>query len=224
MLPSPATLAFSRIQDCINQDTALSQSIESIEIKSVNPAGCQVLIMSTVDGIDQVHDKLFWIVRVVNSLMPVSEVWFNGDRISMRTIVAMNPKVKLSAGKQDRKLVMQQKRQRRRLLQTTFEALANDYSVFLLSPEGRYEEVRFHTGTKSLIPAEQMIGRFLHEVIGEDASETIIDCLKKAQRIDRAQECYYDITFENGERRWYLGRAYPSPDGDPQLFTVKRVK
>lgn len=212
------------LQGSIAQDRKLAKSIAQLKVEILKPVGCRLIVTSTVDGLNEVNEKLVWIVRIANSLTPITEVCFNGHRISMRALAIVSPSVTISAGVRDRKLHMQQRRQRIYLLETTITALTNDYSVFFLSPEGRYEDVYFQNGTQPLISAERIVGRFLCEIIGHSAAKTVLKCLQNAQKTRQFQECQYEIVFPNHEQRWYFGRAYPSPmDGQIQLLTVKRL-
>lgn len=225
MLLSAEPLLVSRIQSRINKDKRLSCAIASLNIIQLKPIGYRLKIRANPDRASEVNKKLIWIVRVAIAIVPITEIDFDGDCLSIQALSVISPSVTIPVdGVNDRNLRMSQARQKSLLFDAAIQALADDYTVFLMSPNGRYEDVHFHTGTKSLIPADRLIGKYMHEVISAAAAETVLECLQTTQKTRQAQECYYDIVFAGGERRWYYAKAYPSPTNQPLLLTVKRLK
>lgn len=221
--PHVTSIVTDRIYKHLSRDKKLSESIADLKIDMSQPLFCRLIITSTDEGIHEVHNKLVWILRVANSCTPIAEIWIDGIQMRFEDVIPISPSVQISAGKADQKLLMQQQRQKSQILESAITALAENYSVFLISHEGQYEYVQFHAGTESLIPASDLIGKFLHEVVGTATTETILECMRQARQLDKPQECVYDVVFKSGERRWYEGRAYPIQDGNIQLFTVKRI-
>lgn len=225
MLLSTDNFLVDKVKARIYKNRKLATAIKTLNLARLEPYGYRLEIESTETGASEINQKLVWILRVAVSLAPVLEVKFDDDILSLRALAIISPSIKKPAdGEHDRRLRMNQQQQRSLLFDTAIEALATDYNVFLISSNGRYEDVRFHVGTESLIPAEAMIGKYLHEVIGTSAAEIILGCIQAAQKSGTAQKCCYDIIFASGERRWYSGTIYPSQDNQPLLLTVKRVK
>jgi hypothetical protein len=224
MILSTDLLLNSKVRERIYKDKRLAAAINFLELERLESFGYRLKIGSTVGGASEINEKLVWIVRVALAFAPVAEVWFDGDLFSVAALAIVSPSINRPAdGRLDKELRMNQHQQRSIMLETAMAALANDYSVFLISPDGVYQDVRFHAGTRSLIAAEDLLGKRLHEVIGEASAETILECFKRALTTRSHQECHYDVTFKTGERRWYMGRVHPSQDQQPFMLIVRRI-
>lgn len=219
-------LGFDRVRQRIASDRELAKAIQEFYVERYPIYGYRLILRSRPGQASQVNEKLLWVIRVASSTIPIAEVEFDGDSVALEVLQQMAVSANTPAmGSKDRHLIMQQFHQKCSLLDSAIEVLSEHYNVFTLTPDGRYEDVVFHQGTQSLMPADELVGRYIEEVIGEHSADTVLGCLKTARETGKPQECFYDVQFESGERRWYHGRAIPPKDQQTlQLFLVVRMR
>lgn len=216
----------SAIKDCLYRDVEVQQALQSIDLIALRGTYCLKLISRPNYG-NVINNKLIWIVRSTLSIVPESqlkEVMVDGTMLSLNALFRLCPKAATPLlGSNDSQLVQSYLFQRRGLYDAAIEALRDNHTVFLLSANGRYEDVHFHRGIATKLNPEDLIGKYLPEILGEASADTVMDCLAQAQRRGIPQECFYDVRFADGEQRWYRGKAYPSSGNDLFLFLVNRV-
>lgn len=112
------------------------------------------------------YSKLFGIARLVLITgAAFDRISLNGRSIEIQLLVDLCPAIAGRTGDYDRLSNVEQREQIGRRLQAILSYEKRNATLFVVSTDGVYLDVYIRDGMESRIPAEQMVGRSLSEVL-----------------------------------------------------------
>lgn len=95
-------------------------------------------------------------------------------------------------------------------------------SIFVISTDGIYKDIRIHKGTISKIPPEKMLGQPIDRFLGLETAAYLKTKIQQAYQTSQSIEACYSICYPDGELRQYKADIIPVSNTESVLLLCNR--